>query len=354
VNDEIRVGIIGYGLAGSVFHAPLIAATPGLALTAIVSRDAQRTAQAQATYPGVAVFDSADALFDSDQIDVAVVTTPNTTHAPIARDAISRGIAVVVDKPLAVSVDEASTLIDYAEQSNVLLTVFQNRRWDGDFLTVAALLDTGTLGTVTRFESRFERWRPRLKGGWRESNKPAQGGGLLFDLGPHLIDQALTLFGPVESVYAEIDTRRVGATSDDDVFVALTHANGVRSHLFASAVAADLGPRFRVLGTNGAYVTYGLDVQEAALRAGGRPGPGWGDVPSDHWGVLTDIDAASAPYPTMAGRYQDFYAQLVLALRQQGPIPVDPSGPLQALRIISAALESSTRQTAVRMPTGSA
>jgi len=349
MNDDLRVGIIGYGLAGSVFHAPLIAATPGLTLTAIVSRDAERIAQAQANYPGVQAFDSPDALFDTANIDIAVITTPNTTHAPIAHDAISRGIAVVVDKPLAISVDEASALIDHAHQSNVLLTVFQNRRWDGDFLTLSALLAEGTLGKVARFESRFERWRPQLKGGWRESSKPAQGGGLLFDLGPHIIDQALALFGPVESVYAEVDTTRANATSDDDVFVSLTHTNGVRSHLFASAIAADLGPRFRVLGTEGAYVTYGLDVQEVALRAGGGPGPGWGEVPSADWGLLTNIDGVSTPLPTMAGRYQDFYAELVLATHQKGPIPVDPSQPLAALRIISAALESSTHQTVVRM-----
>lgn len=354
MSDDLRVGIIGYGLAGSVFHAPLISATPGIRLSAIVSRDAQRVQHALETYPGVQVFESAQDLFESTNIEVAVVTTPNTTHAPIARDAISRGIAVVVDKPLATSVNEAADLIEFAQRSGVLLTVFQNRRWDGDFLTVATLLADGTLGQVARFESRFERWRPKLKGGWRENSKPAQGGGLLFDLGPHIIDQALQLFGPVESVYAEVDTTRARATSDDDVFVALTHVNGVRSHLFASAIAADLGPRFRVLGTQGAYVTYGLDVQEVALRAGDMPDPNqkddWGEVPRSDWGVLTDINGVTSAVPTMAGRYLDFYAQLVAATDQTGPIPVDPSQSLEALRIIEAALESSANQTVVKMP----
>jgi predicted dehydrogenase len=353
MSDDLRVGIVGYGLAGLVFHAPLISATPGIRLSAIVSRDAQRVQHALETYPGVQVFGSAQDLFESTSIDVAVITTPNTTHAPIARDAISRGIAVVVDKPLAISVNEAVDLIEFAKRSGVLLTVFQNRRWDGDFLTVAALVADGTLGRVARFESRFERWRPNLKGGWRESSKPAQGGGLLFDLGPHIIDQALQLFGPVESVYAEVDTTRARATSDDDVFVALTHVSGVRSHLFASAIAADLGPRFRVLGTQGAYVTHGLDVQEASLRAGDMPDPDrkddWGEVPRSDWGVLTDINGVTSAVPTMAGRYLDFYAQLVAAINQTGPIPVDPSQPLEALRIIEAALDSSAHQTVVKM-----
>ncbi len=349
MNNDIRAGIIGYGLAGSVFHAPLIAATDGIELAAIVSRDAERIRQARATYPGIAVFETAEELLDSGNVDVAVITTPNTTHAPIAHEAIARGIAVVVDKPLAVGVDEAATLIEAARAADVLLTVFQNRRWDGDFLTIAHLVAAGTLGKIARFESRFERWRPKLKGGWRESSKSSEGGGLLFDLGPHIIDQALQLFGPVEWVYAEVDTTRPDATSDDDVFIALTHTSGVRSHLFASATAADLGPRFRLLGTQGAYVTYGLDVQEAALRAGGRPGPGWGEVPQADWGVLTNVDGETSPLPTRAGQYQSFYAELVAAVRLQGPVPVDPTQPLEALRIIDAALVSSQTQKVVRM-----
>ena len=201
------------------------------------------------------------------------------------------------------------------------------------------MVDNGELGEIRRFESRFERWRPALKGGWRESGDPEEVGGLLYDLGAHLVDQALVLFGPASTVYAEVDTRRPGAESDDDTFVALTHASGVRSHLFASATAGHLAPRFRVLGADAAYVVEGLDEQEDALRAGQRPGPGWGEVPEERWGRRYAGDA-SRPVRTLPGQWPVFYAEVAAALRGEGPPPVDPRDAVASTMVLEAAKES--------------
>ena len=341
-DQPLRAAIVGYGLAGSVFHAPLIAATPGMTVSAVVTSNAERAEQARLAYDGVRVFDSVDEVWPrADEIDLVVVATPNRLHAPIAQAAIEAGIAVVVDKPFAVTAGEARSVIEAAAARGVPLSVFQNRRWDGDFLTLQRLLGEGALGEITRYESRFERWRPVIKQGWRESGSEADAGGLLFDLGAHLIDQALVLFGPATHVYAEVDERREGVQAPDDVFVALTHATGVRSHLWCSAVASDLAPRLRVLGSRSAYVKYGLDVQEDALRSGGRPDrdPSWGAEPEAQWGTL-GVGGDASPVATEPGAYQRYYAGVAAALRGEGPLPVDPSDSVEGLRVIEAARRS--------------
>ena len=206
-----------------------------------------------------------------------MIATPNSSHVPLGLAALEAGLAVVVDKPLALNAAEGGRLVDAAAERGLMLTAFQNRRWDGDFLTLRRLLDANELGRVHRFESRFERWRPELGGGWRERVPPEEGGGLLLDLGSHLVDQAVQLFGPVRGLHAEVDARREGAVADDDVFLALEHESGVHSHLWASVLAAAPGPRFRVLGDRAAYVKDGLDAQEEHLRAGRSPSdPDWG------------------------------------------------------------------------------
>jgi predicted dehydrogenase len=344
-----RVGLVGYGLAGAVFHAPLIAVTPGLRLDAIVTRDAERRAQAARDHPGARLLESADELWRlTPKLDVVVVATPNRTHASIARAALEAGVGAVVDKPFVPTVAEGRALVEEARRRGLLLTVYQNRRWDGDFLTVRRLVADGSLGTVFRFESRFERWRPTPKVGWKERGDPREAGGVLYDLGSHLIDQAITLFGPVVSVYAELDRRREGVAVDDDAFVALTHRGGARSRLVASLVTAQPGPRFRVIGSRAAYVKWGVDPQEDALRRGERPTTaGWGLEPPEQWGSLGIGDAVQR-VPTEAGAYQRFYDGVAAALADGAP-PVDPNDSIAGLEIIEAARRSSAERAVVRI-----
>jgi predicted dehydrogenase len=349
--DPLRVGLIGYGLAGSVFHAPLIAAAEGLRLDAVVTASPERQAQARHEHGEQlrTVASSDELLARADQLDLVVVASPNKTHVALARQALEAGLPVVVDKPLAATAAEAEALAAVAGERGLLLSVFQNRRWDNDFRTLHALLSEDALGDrVWRFESRFERWRPKPKGGWRESGDPAEIGGLLYDLGSHVVDQALTLFGPALSVYAESDIRRAGAEADDDTFIALTHAGGVRSHLWMSATAAQLGPRFRVLGSEAAYVKYGLDPQEAALRAGDRPSPDapWGVEPESAWGTLGALDD-TRPVPTLDGDYPAYYASIARALRDGTPPPVTAQEAAATLRILEAAQTSAREHRAI-------
>jgi predicted dehydrogenase len=343
---EIRVGLIGYGLAGAVFHAPLIAATAGLRLAAVVTSNEGRRARAGADLPGVPVLPDAAALWArAGELDLVVVATPNRTHVPLARAALGVGLPVVVDKPLAAGAVEARALAAEAARRGLLLTVFQNRRWDGDFLTLRGLLAEGELGRVLRFESRFERWRPAPKAGWREQGGAEHAGGVLYDLGSHLIDQALLLFGPPVRVYAELDRRRGGSVVDDDSFVAITHDSGVRSHLWLSAFAARPGPRLRVLGDRAAYTKHGMDVQEEALRAGRRPGaPGWGEEPAERWGELGAGEDVRR-VPTEPGAWQRFYAGVVAALRDGAPAPVDARDAVAVLEVIEAALPAAAPGT---------
>jgi scyllo-inositol 2-dehydrogenase (NADP+) len=269
-----------------------------------------------------------------------IVATPNATHADVAADALRAGSAVVVDKPVATTASSARQLIELAEQLGRSLTVYQNRRWDGDYLTASRLVRDGALGDVHTFESRFEPWKTANRAGWKSEATAAEGGGILFDLGPHLVDQALHLFGPVVDVHAEIARRRPSGAADDDVFVSLRHEGGVRSRLWMSHVAAQPGPRLRVLGTAGAYVVDGLDPQEAQLASGTSPrDPGYGRVPDERHG-LVGIGTEARTEPTDRGRYPLFYEQLARALRGAGPLPVDPRDALAALEVIEAARES--------------
>ncbi|MFC7510969.1 Gfo/Idh/MocA family oxidoreductase [Streptomyces thermocarboxydus] len=339
-----------------MFHAPLIAATQGLALDTVVTSNPERQAQARAEYPDVRVAASADELWArADDLDLIVIASPNKTHVPLATAALEAGLPVVVDKPVAGTAAEARALAELAEKRGLLLSVFQNRRWDNDFLTLRGLIADGELGEVYRFESRFERWRPQLKGGWRESGDPAEIGGLLYDLGSHVVDQALVLFGPVTSVYAETDVRREGAQADDDTFLALTHVSGVRSHLYVSATTAQLGPRFRVLGSKAGYVKHGLDPQEAALREGARPGASdveWGTEPEELWAYRRGRvpgDRRRHPVRTLPGDYPAYYAAVARALLSDGPNPVTAPEAAAALDILEAARRSAAEKVTVTL-----
>jgi predicted dehydrogenase len=344
VRMPLRVALVGYGLAGEVFHVPLIAGTPTMELAAVVTTDPGRQAKVADRFPQARLMSSPGEIWaDPSQFDLVVIASPNRTHVPFALAAVEVGLPVVVDKPIAATVADASRLRDAAGARGVPVAVFHNRRWDGDFLTLRDLLERGALGPVHRFESRFERWRPQVSGSaWRESPDPADAGGVLFDLGSHLIDQALALFGPVESVYAELRSLRPGAQVDDDAFVALVHRSGTVSHLWASLVAADQGPRLRVLGLGAAFVKFGLDVQEDLLRQGTGTGSfDWGSEPEERWGRIA-ADAAYQRVATVPGRYQRFYELMADALLTGGPVPVSIDDAIDTLRVIEAAHASTS------------
>ncbi|MDR7303235.1 Gfo/Idh/MocA family oxidoreductase [Haloactinomyces albus] len=338
---ELRVGLIGYGLAGAVFHAPLIAAEPDLRLDAVVTSDPERQHQVRSDHPDAVVHTRIRSLLDrADELDLVVIASPNSTHFELASEALDAGLPVVVDKPFTTTAAQGRALIDKARRNELMMTVFQNRRWDNDMLTLETVLDSGALGTVHRFESRFERWVPTPKSTWRDQGPADEAGGVLYDLGSHLIDQALRLFGPVASVFAESDMHRPGVEVDDDTFLALAHTGGVRTHLWMSKLAAQHGPRFRVLGERAAYTKYGLDPQESALRAGHRPGDnGWGAESAELWGRL-GAGEDTHPLPTESGRYEAFYAGVVRALRDGAAPPVDPADSVAGLEIIEAARRS--------------
>jgi len=354
MSEPLRVALIGYGLGGRAFHAPLIAVTPGLRLVTVVTANAERRSQARADFPEANIIDLADAVWaNAASHDLAVITTPNRSHVPLARAAIAAGIAVVVDKPMAASAEDARELVAEAARRRVPLTAYHNRRWDGEMLTAQRLIASGELSEVLRFESRLDRWRPGpVPTVWRERGSAEEAGGVLFDLGPHLIDQARVLFGPVIELYAELDQRRPGAVVPDDVFIALRHAKGVHSHLSAGSMAAQAGARMRVLGTRAAYVKQDADVQEAALRTGVRAdAPGFGDDPEDRWGRV-GAGADVRPIKTEKGNYARFYAHVVEWLHGRAPPPVDPADAIAVLDLIEAAQRSAAEATVVRFPQG--
>jgi scyllo-inositol 2-dehydrogenase (NADP+) len=347
--SQLKVALMGYGVAGEHFHGPLIHATPGLELTAIVTSNAERATRAAERYPAASVIAPDEIWKTAGSYDLAVVATANASHLSLGLAALQAGLPLVVDKPLATSANEAQQLVVAAADAGRLLTVFQNRRWDSDFLALRKLLDAGELGTVYRYESRFERWRPTPKPGWRESGDPAAGGGLLTDLGSHLVDQAIFLFGPVSEVFATLDRRRPGVEVEDDAFIALNHVSGERSTLWVSAVAAQLGPRLRVLGSKAAYVVDGLDGQEDALRAGGDPtSADWGVESPGRWGKLI-VGDEERPIPRGPGAYPAFYQGVRDAITMRGPAPVDPRDAVATLRVLDAARRSAEHAEVVRL-----
>jgi scyllo-inositol 2-dehydrogenase (NADP+) len=348
VSRPQRVGLVGYGLGGSTFHAPLISATPGLELTAIATSDPGRVQAATARYPQARIVPAADQLFTmAPPLDLVVVSTPHHTHAPLAKAALAAGCHVVIDKPFAVTADEARELAALAARHGRLAIPFQNRRWDADVLTLQRLLREGALGTVHRFESRYERWRPTPKPRWTADGADARGEGLLLDLMVHLVDQALVLFGPARDVYAEFDRRHPQVQVVDDVFVALTHANGVRSHLFCSATVGIGGPRFTVLGSAGTFVKHGMDPQEDALLAGATPGgAGWGREAETSWGRLGAADTVRT-VESEPGDYPRFYAGVAHALATGTAPPVTAAEAVAMMDVLEAARVSARERRVV-------
>jgi predicted dehydrogenase len=331
----INVALIGYGYAGRTFHAPLIRATPGLHLAAVVS---SRPAAVHAALGDTVVVDDIDAALADPAIDLVVVATPDALHARHALAALDAGKHVVVDKPFARSLDDARTIATRAQERALTLSVFHNRRWDSDFLTLRALIEQDALGTITQFESHFDRFRPAVRDRWREQ----PGAGIWRDLGAHLVDQALQLFGSPLAVYADLGMQRAGAVATDYFHVLLRYAR-LRVILHGSVLTPAPGPRFAVHGSRGSFIKHGLDPQEAALAAGQPPaGERWGVDPAP--GALTRVGddglPTAAALATVPGDYRRFYAGLRDCLAAGAANPVTPTQALAVMAVLDTAIAS--------------
>ncbi|MCW0402066.1 oxidoreductase [Xanthomonas sacchari] len=344
--SDFNLALLGFGYVGRTFHAPLIAHTPGLHLHTVVSRQAEAV---NAAWPQARVVADAAQAFADPRIDAVVIATPNQTHAPLALAALAQGKHVLVDKPFTLDVAEAQQVLDQAQRAGRIVSVFQNRRWDGDFLGVRALLEAGTLGEIAEFHSHFDRHRPQVVDRWREHALP--GSGLWFDLGPHLLDQALQLFGPPQSLQADLALQRPGAQTVDYVHAVLRYPR-LRVVLHAGSLVAANGLRFAVHGSGGSYVKHGLDTQEAQLRAGVAPGaPGWGEDPLPGQLRLVGADGTHAVHtlPAPRGDYRDCYAAFREAIAGRAPAPVDAAQALAVMRLLEAGMRSAASGCSVTL-----
>ena len=325
---DTRVALVGYGMAGREFHAPLLREVDGLQLTHVVTGDAERAAAARAENPDVRVVPTPDELWPyASHLDLVVIASPTSAHATQARDALRRELAVVVDKPLATTAAEGRQLTELAAARGVMFTVFQNRRWDPEHLTARAVLSSAVLGEVIRYEARYERWRPVPKSRWREQTTSERGGGLLMDLQSHLVDGALDLFGPAASVYAELSA--LTTVGDDVTFLALRHVSGVTSHLGATSLAGAPGPGTRLLGREATYLVADVGGDLTAYDA-------WRDADDEHRGFLVRGDE-SEPVPRARGGWADFYRGVREALAEGSTPPVDPAEAVAVLEVLDAA-----------------
>ena len=347
--EPLNVALIGYGLAGRVFHAPLLQATPGLRLHSVVS---SRDAEIRASHPQVRVCAQASDVLADPAIDLVVIATPNDTHAPLAQAALRAGKHVVVDKPFALDLDQARAVAAQARDCGKVLSVFHNRRWDADFLTLRRLLESGALGEVVELHSHFDRFRPQVPDRWRDREGP--GAGLWYDLGPHLADQALQLFGPPLAVYADLGLQRDGATAVDYFHVQLRYAR-LRVLLHGGSLVPGHGLRFAVHGSAGSWIKHGLDPQEDALRAGQVPGEGgWGRdrQPGTLLRVGDGGTATDAGAPAVDGNWPAYYAGVREAIVHGTAPPVTADSALLAQAVLEAALESAAggREVAFELP----
>lgn len=348
MGEPIRVGVVGFGLAGRYFHAAVIRSTPGMELACIVQRGGD---DASREHPGVKIARSLEEMLADTSIQLIVIATPNYSHYELASQCLRDQRHVVVDKPFTLSSDEAAELIRLARERKLLLTVYQNRRWDGDFQTVRQILARGDLGRIVSFESRFDRFRPapRLEA-WRESGGP--GGGILWDIGPHLIDQALTLFGAPYAVSASVRMERDGAVVDDasDITLEYNLPHPCTVLLRSTLTACIPGPRFLIHGTRGSFIKWGLDPQEEQLKSGMRyESSSIGEEPENAWGELRLCEGGSQRIPTATGDYRGFYANVRDALLGRAELDVQPEQAWRTIRLIELARESSREGRKLRV-----
>jgi scyllo-inositol 2-dehydrogenase (NADP+) len=340
----LRTAIIGYGLSGAVFHAPFIEANSDFQLSAIITSDPKRQEQAKADHREARIYQSFDELMaDGRELDLVILATPPDTHLELGLRSIAAGAGLVVDKPFVATAAEGRQLEAAAREAGRPLMVFQNRRWDGDFLTVRNLVESGRLGQVFHFESNFEHWSPRASTGWKDQLSPRLGGGVAYDLGSHLVDQALVLFGRPASIQSRLRTVRAGGGNDDHSEIHITHESGVVSRLLMSRIGHGLGPRFRVLGTEGAYTSEGLDPQEPALASGMSPADErFGVTPESGFGTLAHESAAGTERVRVRmerGDYSEFYRRAAAALRETGAEPIPTSEALDVVAVLEEAYQ---------------
>jgi len=346
----IDVGLIGFGLAGRSFHAPVIRAVPGLRLAAILQRSGNEAAE---RYPDVHIVRTLDELLAIKEIRLVVIATPNDSHFPLAKQCLAGGRDVLVDKPFTTTLEEAIALVQFAKQQGRLLTVYQNRRYDGDFQAIVQLAASGALGRIVRFESNYDRFRPQLRpGAWRERYGP--GTGIFFDIAPHLIDHALSLFGSPEALTADIRMERDGAVADDAFDLAFHYPRGLRADLRSSILAAVTRPRFLLHGTQGAFVKQSFDPQENNLRRGYIPtDTAWGAEPEENWGLLTLSENGTLTQrrvPSANCDYRDFYANLRDAILGKAKLAVTPEWALDVMRLLELARKSSNERRTISVP----
>ena len=341
MQQEIGVGLIGYGLAGRAFHAPYVGATPGMELRAVVSRD---PAKVHADLPDMRVVPDVAALLAEPGIDLVVVASPDAHHAEHALAALGADKHVLIDKPFATSLADARRVAAAGDAAGKLVTVFQNRRWDADFRTLRRLMAEGALGEIVQFESHFDRWRPTPSGLWKEARE----GGAWLDLGPHLVDQALVLFGRPEGVSLDLATMREGAPSPDYFHATLRYPER-RVVLHATKLAAQHSLRFAVHGTRASWIKQGSDPQEAATIAGHAPGgENWGVDPVE--GTLTTgNDGAVTPVSNERGDYRLFWQALAATIRGEGANPVLPVEAITVMEVLDAGLRSAATRAEVRL-----
>jgi len=344
----VRVGLIGFGLAGQAFHAPVIRGVPGMELACIVERSGMRV---QEKYPEVRVARTIEELLADKEIHLCVVATPNDSHFELAKACLLAGRDVVVDKPFAPTLRESEELVRLAAERGRLITVYQDRRWDGDFFTVKKLVESGRLGKIAEYECRFDRFRLEPKGNaWRErADQP--GAGVLFDLGPHVIDQALVLFGEPRSITASAFCQRETSQVDDSFDVCREYP-GLRALVRARIIAFAPGPHLLIHGTKGSFVKYGMDPQEARLRGENVPegtdwGADWGEEAESLWGTLSVVGEPSVKLKTERGDYRGFYANVRDAIEKEAALEVTPEQALRTMRAVLLAHKSSRERRTV-------
>jgi scyllo-inositol 2-dehydrogenase (NADP+) len=344
----VRVGLIGFGLAGQAFHAPVIRGVAGMELACILERHGSR---AQEKYPRVKVARNLDELLSDSTIRLCVIATPNGSHFELARACLLAGRDVVVDKPFAPTLRESKELVQLAAEHRRLITVYQDRRWDGDFQTVQNLIGSGALGTIAEYECRYDRFRLEPKANaWRErADQP--GAGVLFDLGPHVIDQALVLFGEPTAITASAFRQRETSQVDDSFDVCLKYPR-LRAMARARIIAFQPGPHFLIHGTKGSFVKYGMDPQEPRLRGENVPdgldwGADWGEEPGENWGTLSLAGKPSERIRTERGDYRGFYSNVRDAIEKKFPLAVTPEQALRTMRAVVLAHKSSRERRTV-------